>query len=458
MTLPSIAIIGRPNVGKSTLVNRLCQSNDAIVFDKPGVTRDRTYQKASWAGKEFQIVDTGGLVFDDDSEFLPEIRAQVLLALEEASIALFVVDGNQGVTDGDLSIAKWLRNSTCRTIVAVNKCESITLGISLASEFWKLGLGEPYPVSAIHGSGTGDLLDFVINTLPESSNIEDEEDKIMMSIIGRPNVGKSSLLNSICGEKRAIVSDISGTTTDSIDTLIEKNYQQWKIVDTAGIRRKKNVKYGTEFFGINRAFKSIDRSDVCLLVIDAMDGVTDQDQKLAGRIEEQGRACVIVVNKWDLIEKNSSTIYQVEKELRSKLYFLNWSKMIFISALTGQRVDNIFEHALNAVNQHRRRVTTSVVNEVLKESIQWKSPPTKRSGKQGRLYYGTQVKNQPPTFTLFVNDPKLFGITYRRYIEKQIRSNLGFEGTPIILLWRGKQQRALDKEISRKNIEIIQKD
>ena len=458
MTLPSIAIIGRPNVGKSTLVNRLCQSNDAIVFDKPGVTRDRTYQKASWGGKEFQIVDTGGLVFDDDSEFLPEIRSQVYLALEEASIALFVVDGNQGVTDGDLSIAKWLRNSNCKTIVAVNKCESITLGISLASEFWKLGLGEPYPVSAIHGSGTGDLLDFVINSLPENYKVEDEEDKIMMSIIGRPNVGKSSLLNSICGEKRAIVSDISGTTTDSIDTLIEKNSHQWKIVDTAGIRRKKNVKYGTEFFGINRAFKSIDRSDVCLLVIDAIDGVTDQDQKLAGRIEEQGRACVIVVNKWDLIEKNSATIYQVEKELRSKLYFLHWAKMIFISALTGQRVEKIFENAHSAVTQHRKRVTTSVVNEVLKEALGWKSPPTKRSGKQGRLYYGTQVKNQPPTFTLFVNDPKLFGITYRRYIEKQIRLNLGFEGSPIILLWRGKQQRDLEKQIAKKNIDLIQKD
>ena len=458
MTLPSIAIIGRPNVGKSTLVNRLCQSNDAIVFDTPGVTRDRTYQNASWGGKEFQVVDTGGLVFEDDSEFLPEIRTQVFLALEEANIALFVVDGNQGITDGDLSIAKWLRNSSCKTIVAVNKCESTTLGISMASEFWKLGLGEPYPVSAIHGSGTGELLDLVINELPEDENTECEEEKIMMSIIGRPNVGKSSLLNSICGEKRAIVSDISGTTTDSIDTLIEKDSRFWKIVDTAGIRRKKNVKYGTEFFGINRAFKSIDRSDVCVLVIDAIDGVTDQDQKLAGRIEEQGRACVILVNKWDLVEKNSSTIYQFEKELRSKLYFLHWSKMIFISALTGQRVENIFEHALSSVTQHRRRVSTSVVNEVLKDSLAWKSPPTTRSGKQGRLYYGTQVKNKPPTFTLFVNDPKLFGITYRRYIEKQIRANLGFEGTPIILLWRGKQQRALEKEISRKNIQIIEKD
>ena len=458
MTLPSIAIIGRPNVGKSTLVNRLCQSNDAIVFDKPGVTRDRTYQNASWGGREFQVVDTGGLVFEDDSEFLPEIRTQVFLALEEASLALFVVDGNQGVTDGDLSIAKWLRNSACKTIVAVNKCESTSLGVSLASEFWKLGLGEPYPVSAIHGSGTGDLLDLVIDGFPEDLNVEDKEENIMMSIIGRPNVGKSSLLNAICGEKRAIVSDISGTTTDSIDTLIKKDSHLWKIVDTAGIRRKKNVKYGTEFFGINRAFKSIDRSDVCVLVIDAIDGVTDQDQKLAGRIEEQGRACVIVVNKWDLVEKNNSTIYQVEKELRSKLYFLHWSKMIFISALTGQRVQNIFEHALSAVTQHRRRVTTSVVNEVLKEALGWKSPPTKRSGKQGRLYYGTQVKNQPPTFTLFVNDPKLFGITYRRYIEKQIRLNLGFEGSPIILLWRGKQQRDLEKETSKKNINIIQKD
>ena len=458
MTLPSIAIIGRPNVGKSTLVNRLCQSNNAIVFDKPGVTRDRTYQNASWAGKEFQVVDTGGLVFEDDSEFLPEIRTQVFLALEEASLALFVVDGNQGVTDGDLSIAKWLRNSDCKTIVAVNKCESISLGISLASEFWKLGLGEPYPVSAIHGSGTGDLLDLVIDELPEDIDVVDKDEKIMMSIIGRPNVGKSSLLNAICGEKRAIVSDISGTTTDSIDTLIKKDSHLWKIVDTAGIRRKKNVKYGTEFFGINRAFKSIDRSDVCVLVIDAIDGVTDQDQKLAGRIEEQGRACVIVVNKWDLVEKNNSTIYEVEKELRSKLYFLHWSEMIFISALTGQRVKNIFEHAFSAVMQHRRRVTTSVVNEVLKEALGWKSPPTKRSGKQGRLYYGTQVKNQPPTFTLFVNDPKLFGITYRRYLEKQIRLNLGFEGSPIILLWRGKQQRDLEKEISKKNINIIQKD
>ncbi len=457
MPLPSIAVIGRPNVGKSTLVNRFCQSNNAIVYDKPGVTRDRTYQNAEWCGKEFIVVDTGGLVFEDDSEFLPEIRTQTFLALEEASMAIFIVDGMQGVTDGDLSIAKWLRGSKCKVIIVVNKCESTVLGASLASDFWKLGLGEPLPVSAIHGTGTGDLLDLVIKELPEKDKT-DQEEQYCMSIIGRPNVGKSSLLNSICGNKRAIVSNISGTTTDSIDTFIEKEDQFWKIIDTAGIRRKKNVKYGTEFFGINRAFKSIDRSDICLLVLDAEDGVTEQDQKLAGRIEEQGRACLIVINKWDLIQKDSTTIYSAEKQFRSKLYFLNWSKMIFISALTGKRVNDIFKNAKCAIDQHRRRVTTSVVNEVIKEAISWRSPPTKRSGKQGRIYYGTQVRNKPPTFTLFVNDPKLFGSTYRRYIEKQFRQNLGFEGTPLIFLWRGKQRRSLDREITKNNIQLIQDD
>ena len=442
-------------MGKSTLVNRFCHTKNAIVYDKPGVTRDRTYQNAEWCGKEFLVVDTGGLVFEDDSEFLPEIRTQTFLALEEASLAIFIVDGMQGVTDGDLSIAKWLRSSKCKVIIAVNKCESTILGASLASDFWKLGLGEPFPVSAIHGTGTGDLLDLVIAELPEKDKT-DQEEQYCMSIIGRPNVGKSSLLNSICGNQRAIVSDISGTTTDSIDTYIKKEDKFWKIIDTAGIRRKKNVKYGTEFFGINRSFKSIDRSDICLLVLDAEDGVTEQDQKLAGRIEEQGRSCLIVINKWDLIEKDSSTIYSTEKKFRSKLYFLNWSKMIFTSALTGKRVNDIFENAKSAIDQHRRRVTTSVVNEVIKEAITWRSPPAKRSGKQGRIYYGTQVKNQPPTFSLFVNDPKLFGSTYRRYIEKQFRMNLGFEGTPLIFLWRGKQRRSLDRDISKNNIELIQ--
>tara|TARA_Y100001970_G_scaffold290140_2_gene422748 strand:- start:140 stop:1513 length:1374 start_codon:yes stop_codon:yes gene_type:complete len=448
---PIVAVIGRPNVGKSTLVNRICDSRDAIVFDEPGVTRDRSYQNAIWGGRNFSVVDTGGLIFNDDSEFIPEIREQALIALEESSVALFIVDGRQGITELDALIAKFLRNHKCKIFVAVNKCESSELGASLASEFWKLGLGEPIPISAIHGVGTGDLLDLVISELPIIEN-ETSEEKIMMSIIGRPNVGKSSLLNCMCGENRSIVSHIRGTTRDTIDISLLKEEKLWRIIDTAGIRRRKSVNYGPEFFGINRSFKSIDRSDICLLVIDAVDGVTEQDQKLAGRIEQEGRACLVIINKWDLIDKDNSTIYTIEKEFRSKLYFLDWADFLFISAKTGKRVENIFQHALKAVNQYQRRIGTSVVNEVIKEAISWKSPPSNRSGRQGKIYYGTQVTNKPPTFIFFVNDPKLFSKNYRRYFERQIRENLGFEGSPIVLLWRGKQERDLQKQIQKNTL------
>ncbi len=446
--LPVVAIIGRPNVGKSTLVNRLCQSREAIVHDQPGVTRDRTYQQGFWGDRTFRVVDTGGLVFDDDSEFLPEIREQANLALTEASVAVVVVDGQQGITAADQSIAEWLRGLTVPTLLAVNKCESPDQGLSMAAEFWSLGLGEPQPISAIHGAGTGDLLDRVIEHLPTTLEEEGEE-PIQLAIIGRPNVGKSSLLNAICGENRAIVSPIRGTTRDTIDTTIDREGHTWKLLDTAGIRRRRSVDYGPEFFGINRSFKAIERSDVCVLVIDALDGVTEQDQRLAGRIEEDGRACVVVVNKWDAIEKDSHTMPAMEKELRAKLYFLDWAPMLFTSALSGQRVTAIFPLAKLAVEQHRRRVSTSVVNEVLQEALRWRSPPTTRGGRQGRLYYGTQVASRPPSFTLFVNDPKLFGETYRRYVERQIREGLGFEGSPIRLFWRGKQQRDAEKELAR---------
>jgi len=445
---PVVAIIGRPNVGKSTLVNRLCRSRDAIVHDEPGVTRDRTYQEGDWGGRSFKVVDTGGLVFDDDSEFLPEIREQANLAMAEASVALVIVDGMQGLTAADEAIAAWLRQQNCPTLLAVNKCESPDQGLAMAAEFWGLGLGEPHPISAIHGAGTGDLLDKVLGFLPPVGE-EDEAEPIQMAIIGRPNVGKSSLLNSICGENRAIVSPIRGTTRDTIDTTIEREGHTWKLLDTAGIRRRRSVNYGPEFFGINRSFKAIDRSDVCVLVIDAEEGVTEQDQRLAGRIEEDGRACVVVVNKWDLIEKDSHTMPAMEKELRAKLYFLDWAPMLFISALSGQRVERIFPLAVLAVEQHRRRVSTSVVNEVLQEALSWRSPPTTRGGRQGRLYYGTQVAVRPPSFTLFVNEPKLFGDTYRRYVERQIRQGLGFEGSPVRLFWRGKQQRDAERDQAR---------
>jgi len=449
VALPVVAIIGRPNVGKSTLVNRLCRSRDAIVHDQPGVTRDRTYQEGYWGDRTFKVVDTGGLVFNDDSEFLPEIREQAKLAMAEAAVAVVIVDGQYGITAADETIADWLRHQNCPVLLAVNKCESPDQGLAMAAEFWTLGLGEPYPVSAIHGAGTAELLDKVITFLPSTPEQEGLEEPIQMAIIGRPNVGKSSILNSVCGENRAIVSPIRGTTRDTIDTTIEREGKTWKLLDTAGIRRRRSVTYGPEFFGINRSFKAIDRSDVCVLVIDAEEGVTEQDQRLAGRIEEDGRACVVAVNKWDLISKDSHTLPAMEKELRSKLYFLEWSPMLFISALTGQRVERIFPLAALAVEQHRRRVSTSVVNEVLQEALSWRTPPTTRGGRQGKVYYGTQVAVRPPSFTLFVNDPKLFGDTYRRYVERQIREGLGFEGSPLRLFWRGKQQRDAERDQSK---------
>lgn len=444
MSLPIVAVIGRPNVGKSTFVNRLAEVRDAIVHDEPGVTRDRTYKPAFWNDRDFLVVDTGGLVFDDDTEFLPLIREQAMAALAEASVAVMVVDGQAGVTAADEAIATWLRQQSVPVLLAVNKCESVEQGLIQAAEFWSLGLGEPYPVSAIHGSGTGDLLDKLITFLPPTDQLEETEE-IRVAIVGRPNVGKSSLLNAFVGENRAIVSPISGTTRDAIDMQVERNGQRYRLIDTAGIRKKKQVEYGPEFFGINRAFKAIRRADVVLLVIDAIDGVTEQDQKLAGRIADDGRACVVVINKWDAIEKDSHTIYEYERHLEDRLHFTNWAETIFVSAMTGQRVEKILELVNRAAEQHRRRVSTSVINEVLEEAGNWHSPPTTRQGRQGKIYYGTQVSTQPPAIALFVNDPNLFNDNYRRYIERQFRQSLGFVGTPVRFFWRGKKLREVER-------------
>ncbi len=453
MKLPIVAIIGRPNVGKSTLVNRLAKSQESIVYDQPGITRDRTYRACFWGDREFQVVDTGGLLFNEDSEFLPLIREQVMIALAESTGAIFVVDGQTGPTSGDLEIAGWLRQQSLPIFLAVNKCESPEQGLIQSTQFWELGLGEPYPISAIHGNGTGELLDALMPHLPPIPEWEEpEETKI--AIIGRPNVGKSSLLNAFLGENRAIVSSISGTTRDAIDTVIEREDKIYRLIDTAGIRKKKNVEYGPEFFGINRAFKSIRRCDVVLLVIDALDGVTEQDQKLADRIAAEGRACVIVVNKWDAVEKDTYTILEYEKQVRDRLYFIDWSEMICVSALTGQRVPKILNLIDNAATEHKRRVSTAVVNEVLQEAISWHSPPTNRQGKQGKIYYGTQVSTQPPSFSIFVNDPQRLGENYRRYIEGQIRQHLGFAGTPIRLFWRGKKARELEPTGANRAIRV----
>ncbi|BAY17765.1 GTP binding protein [Nostoc sp. HK-01] len=443
MGLPIVAIIGRPNVGKSTLVNRLAGEQTAIVHDEPGVTRDRTYMPAYWNDREYLVVDTGGLVFNDDTEFLPLIRQQALAALREASAAIFVVNGQTGPSPADEEIAEWLRQQPVPVLLAVNKCESPEQGIIQAAEFWELGLGEPYPISAIHGNGTGDLLDELIKYIPTVTEVP-QTNEIKVAIVGRPNVGKSSLLNAFVGEERAIVSPISGTTRDAIDTFIERDGQQYRLIDTAGIRKKKNIDYGTEFFSINRAFKAIRRADVVLLVIDALDGVTEQDQKLAGRIIEDGRACIVVVNKWDAIEKDSHTIYDYEKTLQERLHFTDWASTIFVSALTGQRVEKILELVNQSAVEHKRRVSTSVINDVLEEAVRWHSPPTSRGGRQGKIYYGTQVTTQPPTIALFVNEAKRFNDNYRRYIERQFRQQLGFKGTPIRLLWRSKKVRDME--------------
>ncbi|OLP19666.1 ribosome biogenesis GTPase Der [Leptolyngbya sp. 'hensonii'] len=448
MSLPVVAIIGRPNVGKSTIVNRLTETSHAIVYDEPGMTRDRTYQPAYWRDREFMVVDTGGLVFDDDTEFLPLIRQQALAALAESIAAVFVVDGQEGPTGADETIADWLRQQPVPVILAVNKCESVDQGVTQAAQFWELGLGEPFPVSGIHGNGTGELLDQLVTYLPPIEAMS-ETSEIKVAIVGRPNVGKSSLLNAFVGENRAIVSPISGTTRDAIDTVVQRQEKTYRLIDTAGIRKKKMVEYGPEFLGINRAFKAIRRSDVVLLVIDALDGVTEQDQKLAGRITEDGRACVVVVNKWDAVAKDSHTIYDYEKLVRERLGFVEWAETIFVSAQTGQRVEKILDLVDTAAEQHQRRVTTAVINEVLEEAVGWHSPPTTRQGRQGKIYYGTQVTSQPPTLALFVNDSKLFNDNYRRYIERQVRQSLGFTGTPVRLLWRSKKLREMERGANR---------
>jgi GTPase len=444
MSLPIVAILGRPNVGKSTLVNRLTGAMDAIVHDQPGVTRDRTYRPAFWQDREFTVVDTGGLVFDDETEFLPLIRQQAIAALAESQAAIFVVDGQAGLTPGDHEIANWLRQQSVPVLLAVNKCESPQQGLAQAAEFWSLGLGEPFPLSGIHGNGTGEILDELINYLPRVDE-PTEDEPIRVAIIGRPNVGKSSLLNAFVGESRAIVSPISGTTRDAIDMVVQRGEKTYRLIDTAGIRKQKNVEYGPEFFGINRAFKAIRRADVVLMVMDAQEGVTDQDQKLAGRVLEEGRACVIVVNKWDAIDKDAYTIYEYQDHLKQRFNFAEWVETIFVSALTGQRVEKIFDLVNAAAEQHQRRVTTAVINEVLEEATGWHSPPSTRQGRQGKIYYGTQVSSRPPAIALFVNDPKLFKDNYRKYIERQFREQLGFQGTPIRLMWRGKKLRQAER-------------
>ncbi len=425
--LPVVAVIGRPNVGKSTIVNRLCKTMstepDAIVYDYEGVTRDRIYRKAEWNGRVFEVVDTGGLIFDEDQDnlFAPQIREQALLALDEAVAAILVVDGQSGVTTLDEEIAKFLRLKKNKPVyVAVNKCEVPNMGEAMASMFWKLGLGEPFPVSGLHGTGVAEVLETM---LPHIYEVDEEErdDAVKVAIVGRPNVGKSSLLNRLYGKERSIVSDIAGTTRDAVDALVEANGKTYKFIDTAGIRRRKKVEYGNEFLMVNRALKAIRRADVVLLVVDVVEGVNDQDKILAQRIADDGRACVIVANKWDAVEKDDKTFNEAVTYVKEELFAVSWADVLFTSALTGQRCHKVYEAVDKAVAAHRQRVKTSILNEVLGEALSWQRPPTVKSSQQGRVYYCNQVATEPPAVVVFCNNPKLFPESYKRYLDRKFR-------------------------------------
>ena len=471
--LPRLAIVGRPNVGKSALFNRLAAdpARRAIVHDRPGVTRDRHYARAAWGARDYLVVDTGGLVdparggadVEDDAEALAglplelAINSQVEQAVREAEALLLVVDGQAGLTAADEELAAWARRRAGgRPIVlAVNKCESTTQGAAQAHEFWGLGLGEPFPVSALSGTGTGELLDAALAALPAfrrgvadglpgvPAGGEGADEPLAVAIVGRPNVGKSSLLNAIVGEPRSVVSAVSGTTRDAVDTRHElPDGRRFVLVDTAGVRRRMKVEGGkdaAEQASVKQSLKAIHRADVAVLVLDACEGSTTQDFRLAEQIVQHGCACVLVVNKWDLYpDKTSTSTVEYAAGLKANLWSVEWAGVVFTSATTRQRVHKVLDAVTAAGAEHRRRLTTSTMNMVVQDSVSWRSPPMAPSGKAGKIYYCTQAAASPPTFVFFVNDPRVFTDDYRLYLERQLRKAIGFPGTPIRLLWRGK--------------------
>jgi GTPase len=438
LSLPLVAIIGRPNVGKSTFINRLVGSRQAIVDDMPGVTRDRTYHTVDWCGRSFRVVDTGGLVTAGmDEPFGDLINQQIDAAITEADVVLFLVDGLSGLNPDDEALAHRLRQAKKPVFLVVNKVDSLEQ-YGLAAEFYKLGLGEPFPVSAMHAR-TGDLLDALLAKLPETAQhapLVSDEDTIRVALIGRPNVGKSSILNRILGQNRSIVSDIAGTTRDSIDEQITLGDQTFVFVDTAGLRRKAKVDYGVEMFSADRAIRSIKNADVSVLVVDAVEGVTDQDNRIISTVLEAGRALVVVLNKWDLVpDKDTNTAAKQIKALRISHPHLHFAPILTTSALTGQRVTKLFEPILKAAQNSRRRISTSVLNQVLIDATTLVEPPVSKN-KRLKVLYGTQVTVAPPTFVIFVNDPKLMVPAYKRYLEKKLREAIDFEGTPIVLIPR----------------------
>lgn len=429
-----VAIVGRPNVGKSALFNRIVGQRIAIVEGEPGITRDRIYAQSEWAGRKFTLVDTGGIDFGEDDGFGALAREQAERAMEEADLLLFVVDARTGLLPADHEVAEVLRRSQKPVLLVANKVDDAAF-THAATEFFALGLGDPFSVSAEHGRGIGDLLDRVMERLPADVDEREEENEIRIAVIGRPNVGKSSLVNRLLGEERSIVSDVPGTTRDAIDSSVERDGVRFTLVDTAGIRRRSRIEESVEHYSVIRALRAIDRSDVCLMLLDATELVTEQDKRIAGYAHEAGKAMIIIVNKWDLVEKDSKTINKFEEKIRQQLGFLLYAPILFISAKTGQRVRHIFELAVYVANQHALRIPTGRLNQLVHDATMKRQPPSDK-GLRLKVLYATQTGVKPPTIVLFVNEPKLMHYSYLRYIENQLREGFGFVGTPIVLRLR----------------------
>ncbi len=437
MAKPLVAIVGRPNVGKSMLFNKLTGKRLSIVEDTPGVTRDRLYAQAEWRGRTFDLVDTGGIEPGTDDQILSFMREQAEIAIASATVIVFVCDIRTGMTAADQDVAGMLQRSKKPVVLVVNKMDSTGHTDPDMYEFYNLGLGDPYPVSAVHGHGTGDLLDACFEFFPPEDLEEETDDVVKVAIIGKPNVGKSSLVNRILGQERVIVSDVAGTTRDAVDSYLEKEGQKYLIIDTAGMRKKSKVDDRVEKFSVLRATMAIERSDVCVIMIDAQEGVTEQDTKVAGLAHEAGKACVIVVNKWDVIEKDGKTMQRMEEDVRRDLSYMTYAPVLFVSALTGQRVDRLFTLIDNVVNQAAMRIPTGVLNQVLSDAQARVQPPTDK-GKRLKIYYMTQIGVKPPHFVIFCNDAKLFHFSYQRYLENQIRGTFGLTGTPVRITIRQK--------------------
>ena len=440
MSKPIVAIIGKPNVGKSTFFNYLAGSRISIVEDTPGVTRDRVYADTNWRGRNFTLIDTGGIEPESDDIILSQMREQANLAISMADVIIFLTDIKQGVTAADREIAIMLKKSGKPIVLVCNKADNFEKDREEIYEFYNLGLGDPFPISASNAIGIGDVLDEIYKDFPEKEDGEDDESIIKVAVIGKPNVGKSSLINKLLGENRAIVSNIAGTTRDAIDSELENEHGKYVLIDTAGIRKKSKIKESIEKFSIMRTLLAVERADVCLMMIDATEGVTDQDAKIAGEAHEAGKGIIIVVNKWDEYEKETGTLENYKKEIYSKLSYLSYAPIIFISAKTGQRVNKLYDLINHVAEQNSLRVSTSILNQVINEAIAIVQPPTDK-GKRLKIFYGTQASTKPPTFVIFVNNKELFHFSYERYIVNQIRKEFGLEGTPIRIITREKSEK-----------------